>query len=389
MSTGRVAWSLFGLSVLAAGAALALWAVTRSLEVSNITEGADAGAILAFLVYAAVGALIVSRSFGNRVGWIFLAIGLVFEVGLLAQEYAVYALRWSPGSVPGGSWAGLLADFLLIALFGFGTMLLLVFPTGGLLTRRWRVVAWLSVSSLLVLLLGTALQPGTLESVTGAAKPIEVDFPLFSASGWAWPAILLAGLLAIVSVVVRYRRGDTVERQQLRWFVAAVPIFLAGIFWAPSSNLLASIIALGLAAPPVAAGIAIFRYRLYDLDLVIKRTLVYAVLSALLLGLYFGIVITLQQIFSSFAGGSDLAIAGSTLAVAALFRPARGWIQGFVARRFYRRRYDAQRTLEAFSARLREEIELDSLTGELRQVVAETLQPAHVWLWLRAPETRR
>jgi hypothetical protein len=201
---------------------------------------------------------------------------------------------------------------------------------------------------------------------------------------------LLALLLAISSVIARYRSGGSVERQQLRWFLAAVPIFVGSFFIIDSVTEALSVLgSLGLASLAVAAGIAIFRYHLYDLELVVNRALVYGVLTAGLAGLYFGIVLALQQVFSSFAGGSDLAIAGSTLAVAALFRPARRWIQGIVDRRFYRRRYDAQRTLEAFSARLREEIDLDTLGAELRGVVQETMQPAHVSLWLRAPEARR
>ena len=372
--------------MLAAGFALALWTVTRSLEVSGVLEGGDVGAIVAFLVYAAVGSLIISRRFGNRVGWSFLAMGLLFEIGLLAQEYAVYALRWSPGSLPGGEWAGLLADFLPVFAFSLGTFLLLIYPTGRLLSRRWLAVGWLSACSLFVILLQTALQPGTLSSVRGVAKPVEVDFPLFTSGGWAWPGVLLAGLLAIISVILRYRRGDPVERQQLRWFLAAVPIFVMAIFWVPDSNLLVSLITLGIASLPIACGIAIFRYHLYDLGLVVRRTLVYGVLTAGLAGLYFGIVLGLQALFSGFTRGNDLAIAGSTLAVAALFRPARRWIQAFVDRRFYRRRYDAEQTLAAFNSRLRDEVDIDQLGADLGAVVQETMQPTHVSLWLRQEE---
>ena len=382
----RIAWSLFGLSVLVAMAALALWAVTRSLDdVSDVTElrATEPAFMVAFLAYAAVGSLIVSRRFGNRVGWLFLGAGVVFELGLLAQEYAIYALRWSSESPPGGAWAGVLADCLPVVATGLGSLLLLIFPTGHLLSRRWWPVVWLSVCSVLVVLLAVVFEPGTLSSVVDAPKPVGIDFPLFDTGEWGWPGVLVAGLLAIASVVVRYRRGDAVERQQLRWFVAAVPVFVTSIYWVPSSDALAAVMSLGIASLPVAAGIAILRYRLYDLDLVIKRTLVYAVLTAGLAGLYFGIVLALQEVFSSFTGGSDLAVAVSTLAVAALFGPGRRRVQGAVDRRFYRRRYDAQRTLETFSARLRDEIDLHTLRDELGRVVEDTMQPAHLSFWLR------
>ena len=385
--SGRIAWSLFGLSVLVACAAFALWVPTRSLDVSEITtnRASEPTGMLAFLCYAAVGSLIVSRRFGNRVGWLFLAVGLAFELGFLAQEYAIYALRYEPGSLPGGSWAGLYADLLPVLALGLGgSLLLLTFPTGHLLSQRWRPVVWLLVPSFLVVVLATAFGPGTLQSVVDAPKPVELDYPLFTDGELAWMGVLLAGLLAIISVVVRYRAGDAVERQQLRWFLAGVPVFVVSIYWVPDSDPLAALLSLGIASLPVAAGIAILRYRLYDLDLVVKRTLVYAVVTVGLAGLYFAIVLLLQQVFSSFAGGSDLAIAGSTLAVAALFRPVRSRVQTLVDRRFYRRKYDAQRTLETFSARLREEIDLDTLHTELLVVVDETMRPAGVSLWLRS-----
>ncbi len=385
----RIAWWLFVFSVLVAGAALTLWARTRSLDVSVDSRKGDAGLIVAFLAYAAVGSLIVSRRFGNLVGWIFLATGLLAELGMLAQEYAVYALRESPGSLPGGSWVGLMADLFPVAFFGLGTFLLLVYPTGRMLSRRWLAVVWLYVASALILGLGLVLEPGTLSVVTDAPKPIEVDFLLFTEAVWAWPSLLLAGLLAIVSVILRYRRGDALERQQLRWFLAAVPIVVVAIFWVPASEGLATVMALGMAALPVAAGIAIFRYHLYDLGLVVRRTLIYGILTAGLAGLYFGIVIGLQAVFGGLTRGNDLAIAGSTLAVAALFRPARRWLQAIVDRRFYRRRYDAEQTLAAFSSRLRDEVDLQALETELGRVVSETLKPSHVSLWLRPQKVDR
>ena len=379
-----IVWLLFGLSVVLAGAGLALWALTRSIEVSTLPRIADPALMVAFLAYAAVGSLIVSRRFGNRVGWIFVAAGVGFEFVFFCQEYAIYALRKSPGTLPGGSWAGLVADLAATAALGLGIFLPLLFPTGHLLSRRWRVVAWLGAASLLVMAVGIAVKPGTLETITGAEKPVEVDFPLFTYSDWAWPAAILALLLALVSMFVRYRTSGPVERQQLRWFLAAAPIFIVSFFLIGSfTDALSVVGALGLASLPIAAGIAIFRYHLYDLDVVVRRTLVYGVLTAGLAGLYFGIVIALQQIFSGFTRGNDLAIAGSTLAVAALFRPVRRRIQAFVDRRFYRRRYNAEQTLDAFSARLRDEVNLDELAADLAAAVRETMQPSHVSVWLR------
>ena len=213
-----------------------------------------------------------------------------------------------------------MSDLAPVAALALGTFLLLLFPTGQLTSPRFRPVAWLAAAALFVMGLGITLGPGTLSSVTGADKPIEIEFPLFSGSDWAWLGTMLALLLAVVSMFGRYRSARTEERQQLRWFLAAAPIFIASFFVIGVGEVLSVLGALGLASLPIAAGIAIFRYRLYDLEVVVQRTLVYGVATVVLAGLYFGIVLALQQVFQSFAGGSDLAVAVSTLAVAALLR---------------------------------------------------------------------
>jgi hypothetical protein len=209
---------------------------------------------------------------------------------------------------------------------------------------------------------------------------------VFRALGFPFFAFAAFGSMA--SLVVRFRRSHGVERQQLKWMAAAAALVVAA--WSVNAFFdqalktdISLILPLALLALPAAAAIAVLRYRLWDLGLVVRRTLVYGGLSATLAGTYIGIVLLLQLALEPLTSDSGLAIAGSTLAVAALFRPARGRIQELVDRRFYRRRYDAARTVESFSARLRDEVELESLSAELREVVRETVQPAHVSLWLR------
>ena len=204
-------------------------------------------------------------------------------------------------------------------------------------------------------------------------------------------ACLVSVVAAAVIVVRRFRRSRGDERQQFKWFatsagflVVTVPIATA-FNWTGIGGI---VITFQLIALPVSVGIAVLRYRLYEIDVIIRRTLVYGTLSALLAGTYVAVVIGLQALFSSFAGGSNLAIAVSTLAVAALFMPVRSRVQHFVDRRFYRRRYDAQRTLEGFGARLREQVDLETLRSDLGVVVEDTMQPAHVSVWLREEGAR-
>ena len=277
--------------------------------------------------------------------------------------------------------------------------LLLLFPDGRLPSRRWRPVAWLAAGSLVALFLGS-FSPGPLggfDDITSIENPFGIDRAggffdsLEGSTGWT---LLVVSILASASsFVLRLHRARGDERQQLKWFAYAATLLAAGFItlsatdgesWIGAAPLVA-----GLVALPLAIGIAILRYRLYEIDVIIRRTLVYGAVTAGLAGLYFGIVLALQQVFSSFAGGSDLAVAVSTLAVAALFGPARRRVQHAVDRRFYRRRYDAQRTLETFSARLRDEVDLDALGTELRTVVRDTMQPSDVSLWLRPAQEKR
>ena len=389
----RLAWSLWALSVALAASAVSLFALTRSVQIGDVQRDVALVAALSFLAYSAVGALIVSRLPGNRIGWLFLVAGLSAELLSAAEGYAAYALLVEPGSLPGGVWAAWLKSWVWVLSYALAaTFLLLLFPTGRLPSRRWRPVAWLAGASLFLVAVGGAVAPGDVQDFP-ATNPVGIEalsllYSLYS-SGFAWFGFMLSIPASVACAVVRFRKARGDERQQLKWFAASALLLIAFLLGLDSASPLALAAALASLGLPVATGIAIFKYRLYDLDLIIRRTLVYGVLSALLAGLYFGIVIALQQVFSPIAGGSDLAIAGSTLAVAALFRPVRGRIQALVDRRFFRRRYDVQRTLEAFSARLRDEIDLEALAAELRAVVQETMQPAHVSVWLRSQETTR
>ena len=352
--------------------------------------------VLLFLAFSTVGALVVSRQPGNAIGWILCAIGFIGPLGGTADGYAVYGLATKPDSLPEPEIAAWLSAWVAGAnVLGLLAFILLLFPAGRLPSRRWRAAVWVNgFAFLLVLLWG--FEPGPLAGF----GPLEVTNPfglertggVFGALGVAGFCLMLGVAVAgLSSLVLRFRvvRGD--ERQQVKWLAYAAGLvcaaFLAGpVVWsAPSLPdwVWMAMFLLGFSATPAAIGIAILRYRLYDIDLVINRTLVYGSLTALLAGAYFGLVLLFQLALGPATEGNELAVAISTLAVAALFRPARRRIQGLVDRRFYRRKYDAERTLERFGARLRNEVELERLAADLRAVVSETVQPAHVSLWLK------
>jgi hypothetical protein len=384
----RLAWTLCGLAT----AATLLASVLRILIAGashDVPADLDVGAgdlvwPVAVLGFAFVGALVASRQPGNAVGWIFCIGAVAFSLSGLAESYAVYTLFADPGGLLGGGetmawvsvWVWVLGGVQLIILFP------LLFPNGRLLSPRWRPVVWAAIAALVSLSVGIAFTPGPFDDFPQVENPYGVGGAagdLFSAmQGLGWLLLILSLIASATSLVLRFRRSRGVERLQLKWVAAAgvvlVACFLLWEVWEGMAPL-------GIVAMVVAAGIAILRHRLYDIDVVINRTLVYGALTATLAGTYAGLVLLLQLVLSP---GSDLAIAGSTLAVAALFRPARARIQAMVDRRFYRRKYDAQLTLEGFSGRLRDEVELDSLSAALRKVVTETMQPAHVSLWLRA-----
>jgi hypothetical protein len=349
--------------------------------------------LLAFTAFMVVGAVIVAHRRGNAIGWLFSAIGLLTATGGLALDYAQYAYVTRPGSLPGALLAAWyqwwwLPVFALILVF---TPLL--FPTGRLLSARWRPVGVLAaVATTAIAVLG-ALQPTlklqnedyTVRNPIGLAG---VPDPEEGALGAVLFGLLACcAVAALVSLVLRFRRSQGVERQQLKWVTyAAVLAILFQLVTAalPEGTVRDVLLGLTLAFIPIAAGIAILRYRLYDIDRLINRTLVYGLLTAILGLGYAATVLVLGQVFGGIgAEPPSWAVAAVTLAVAALFQPARRRIQAVVDRRFNRRRYDAAQTIQAFSARLRQQVDLDTLAHELLTVADQTMQPTQVSLWLR------
>jgi hypothetical protein len=390
--TTALAWSIWALSVTFAMLGFLFLYLNGSFE-DLLDESLGIDAVLA-LSFPTVGAIIASRRPGNAVGWIFCAIGLCGGAEIFTVEYGIYALVTNPGSLPAGvisTWIGTWVWLPSVTLTI--TFLLLLFPHGRLLSPHWWPVAWLAAA---VTIAGTALLAivpwDLLNPGIPAQNPVGVEGLRYLGIAPPVPIFVIGiptTLLSMVSLVLRFRRSRGEERQQLKWFVYA-GVLIVGALFVPllvpgaASSLLQLLVMPSL---PVAAGIAILRYRLYDIDLLINRTLVYGALTAMLAGVYVGSVVSLQEALRSLTGQeSQLAIVASTLAVAALFNPLRRRIQGFIDRRFYRSKYDARKTLEAFSARLRDETDLDALSGDLVGVVRETMQPAHVSLWLR-PDT--
>ena len=386
----RLAWSVVALTFLF----LALYV---PIEASNPRPGEPVhiSALYLFIVltFPVVGALVASRERQNPIGWIFCGAGLGLAFSGFSEAYGHYALVARPGSLPAGAavaWIGSLAGMLFF--FPISTFLLLLFPTGRLVSSRWSPVAWASVTAIALVVVGSALRPGRMDDVSYLENPLGIRGPLgdlFDAlAGVGWLLALACLVLSAVSLVARLRRSRGEERQQLKWLVYAASLLAVSVipsFMAERYELMG----LGLAALPLATGIAILRYRLYDIDLIINRTLVYGALTAVLGLAYYALVLLLQGLLSEEVAGSPLAVAGSTLAVAALFRPARARVQSFIDRRFYRARYNATKTLETFAARLRDEIDLQTLTAELVTMVNDTMQPSRVSVWLRAPKNRR
>jgi hypothetical protein len=363
------------------------------LSVANGKFQQDSSLLLAFTAFMAVGAVIVAHRPGNAVGWIFSAIGLLTAPGVLAVEYATYASRTQPGSPPGVVLAAWYSSWwwypTLVLVLVFTPLL---FPTGRLLSTRWRPVAVVAAVATATIITLSALQPTLQNEDHPVRNPIGlagVPDPEEGALGAVlFALLLLCSATAVISVVLRFRRSRGVERQQLKWFTYAAALMslflLLADYLFPQSSVVDILYGLVVALVPIAAGVAVLRYRLYDIDRLINRTLVYGALTALLGAGYAAAVLLLGQLFGGVGGNPPgWAVAGVTLAVAALFQPARRRTQAAVDRRFNRRRYDATKTIQAFSTRLRDQIDLDTLAAELLAVVDQTMEPTRVSLWLR------
>jgi uncharacterized membrane protein YhdT len=394
----RLAWALCALSLALTALSLLLFILNLSYPNTHLYKPWLDNTLTA-VFYPTVGAIVASRRPENPVGWLLCLYGLVISISYFCAEYAIYALLAEPNSLPAAEVLVWIVSWMLSIIVGLPALLYLLFPTGRLPSRRWRWVAWLIAALVLAGVITSAFSSGALMGVLGPIRnPLGIEgfTGVYKALLYFISPVALSAV--VLSVFMRLRRAAGVERQQIKWFAYAAA---ASVMATSLAYLVPGVIdtplwfermgfALNIAfipAIPIAIGIAILRYRLYDIDRIINRTLVYGALSATLVALYFGGIVMLQRVFVLLTGQqSTLAVVASTLLIAALFTPLRRLIQGFIDRRFYRSKYDARKTLEAFSAQLRNETDLEALSDDLVGVVRETMQPAHVSLWLR-PKT--
>ncbi len=383
--------------------ARALWVVAISLVVGALVLGLanrseaplyEVTSAIITPTFATLGVLIASRRPGNVMGWIFLASGVLEGVLMFSGQYATVALAPDGPLLPGGALAVWFATLAQNSFVGCILFLIWLFPDGRLLSRRWRPVAWAIGTFLAVSLVIAALSPGPFAEFPSASNPFGVEGamppePVLAAGGF----MLLACMVAVgLSLILRFYRSRGEERLQLKWFTYAAtvvlptPLLLSVISPAAYEMLGRLAWTLGFLSLPVSASVAILKYRLYDIDRIINRTLVYGTLTVSLALVYLGSVALLRGLIFGFTGqSSQLVIVASTLTIAALFGPLRRRIQNFVDRLFYRKKYDAAQVLADFSSRLRDETDLGRLNEDLVSVVRETVQPEHASLWLREP----
>jgi hypothetical protein len=392
----------------------ALWILVRSAQLPSGLRTSvtlvDLLTSLPVLAFPLVGALVASKRPHNLIGWICLAEGLLWAFLSAIQFYGIYGLA-RPQAVPFPVAVYALGEWLWVPTVGLlAVYLVLLFPDGQLPSRRWRPLAWVSGAAIVLGSAANGLAPGPIADFGGVRNPYGLEGQPWVADAAATVLVVLLACISasVASLILRYRRSFGERRQQIKWvafaasvvglgFVGALASALVALAFAPEHwrgdnppvwfDLLFSFVLLSFGGVPIAVGVAVLRYRLYDVDLLINRVLVYGTLTVLLALAYAGGVVGLQALLRAVTGqGSTLAVVASTLAIAALFNPLRGRVQALVDRRFYRRKYDARKTLESFAIVLRDETDLAALDAELVSLMRSTMQPAHVSLWLRPDE---
>ena len=387
-----LAWSTLALCALLVS--LSVFLNSRQAVGPDRFSTGDLVWVVAFLGFPAVGTLIASRRPGNPIGWLFCTAGVTLGLSSIAHEYAILALLHEPASLAGGAEAAWVGTWVWAPGFACIVLSVLLFPTGRLPTPRWWWVAALVLAGMALVVGPGAMLAWSVRGTRLLDETQPGSGPLWVLANAGFPLMLAALLAAVLSLLVRFRRAGETERQQIKWlayaaalevFTIALDEFLLSPLGIEDSAVKDFLTGLPILAIPLSVGLAIFKYRLYDIDVLINRTFVYGSLTAALVAVYFGGVATTETVLRALTGQSEqpqLAIVVSTLAIAALFNPLRRRLQSFIDRRFYRQKYDARKTLEAFSTKLRDETDLETLNRELVGVVSETMQPMHVTLWL-------
>jgi hypothetical protein len=405
------AWGTFAITLVVYAVVFALSVPTRNLSSQSSGWSSGGGALwiegvflLTLITFSVVGVMIATRRPGNAIGWLLLGIGLAW--GVANSTYSDYGLLLHPGSLPFAAEVAAIAGSFWVPPIGLsGTFLILLFPDGHLLSPRWRWVGWLSVFAIVVGTVSLTFAPGKMGGYgyPDTTNPLGIS-SLPTVISIAQAAIILIPVcmaLSAASLVLRYRRSRGAERMQMKWLVAAAaavatiyavvePLSIALTLHSATPGWLTALQYVALFSfflVPVAIGFAVLRYRLFEIDVIIQKTLVYATLVAILATLYLGGIAGLGWIARTATGQSGaVAVTLSTLAVAAAFQPLRTRIQHAVDRRFYRAKYDAAETLEEFSSQLRRQIDLDTLHADVLGIVGSTMHPSHVSLWLRPTE---
>jgi hypothetical protein len=384
----RLAWAVtvISIAVLLVGG--------RWEDIQGQSDGGwieDIALLTAFGTFPIVGALVISRERSNALGWVLIGIGFFAGLTVFSASYAIAAFEPGSDGLPGATLAAWLANWTWYPTIQMVVpFLILLFPTGDVPSRRWRPVLWASTALLLV----TTILPMFQETLTDDGV-FSVDNPIGISAiddaeallAPAFVVLLIMGVLAVASLIVRFRRSSGIERMQLKWFTFAAALFVSSTFLEELLGASGIFFAIGIVALPIAIGIAILRYRLYEIDVLINRALVYGLLTGLAVLGYLGLVVALRFVLDTVTPESDLAVAASTLAVAAAIRPLRTRIQAFIDRRFYRRKYNAGRAIDGFTQRLRDEVDLAIVQGDVLSVLDDTVQPTHASIWLRPSVT--